>query len=49
MEHLGGLVSTVSNFSLHYDLTVPEFEPHIGLCTDSAEPAWDSIFLLLFL
>ena len=23
-----------------HDLTVREFEPYIGLCTDSAEPAW---------
>ena len=23
-------------------LTVLEVEPHIGLCTDSTEPAWDS-------
>ena len=25
------------------DLMVHEFEPHIGLCIDSAEPAWDSL------
>ena len=25
------------------DLTVREFRPHIGLCADSAEPAWDSL------
>ena len=30
------------DFSSGHDLTVPEFEPHTGLCTDSAEPAWDS-------
>ena len=26
-----------------HDLTVWEFEPRIGLCADSAEPAWDSL------
>ena len=24
---------------------VPEFKPSIGLCTDNAEPAWDSLSL----
>ena len=32
---------TVDSSSGH-DLTVCEFEPRIGLCADSAEPAWDS-------
>ena len=27
-----------------HDLTVCEFEPHIGFHADSAEPAWDSLF-----
>ena len=31
------------------DLTVQEFEPCIGLCADSAEPAWDSLSLSLSL
>ena len=26
-----------------HDLTVCEFKSRIGLCTDSAEPAWDSL------
>ena len=26
-----------------HDLMSREFEPHIRLCTDSAEPAWDSV------
>ena len=26
-----------------HDLTVREFKPHIGLHTDGAEPAWDSV------
>ena len=26
-----------------HDLMVCEFKPHIGLCGDSAEPAWDSL------
>ena len=25
------------------DLTVPEMETRVGLCVDSAEPAWDSL------
>ena len=28
-----------------HDLTVRDFEPHIGLCTDSVEPAWESLSL----
>ena len=31
------------DFSSGHDLTVPEFEPHVGLHADSAEPAWDSL------
>ena len=30
-------------FSSGHDLTVCEFEPCIGLCTDSGESAWDSL------
>ena len=31
------------------DLAVCELEPRIGLCADSAKPAWDSLSLLLSL
>ena len=31
------------------DLTVRGIEPHVGLCADSAEPAWNSLFLSLSL
>ena len=31
------------DFSSGHDLTVCEFEPHMGLCADSSEPAWDSL------
>ena len=31
------------DFGLGHDLTVHEIEPCIGLCADSAEPAWDSL------
>ena len=31
------------DFSSDHDLTVHEFEPHVGLLTDSMEPAWDSL------
>ena len=30
------------DFSSGHDLTVCETEPHVGLCADGAEPAWDS-------
>ena len=30
-------------FSSGHDFTVREFEPRIGLCADSMEPAWDSL------
>ena len=26
-----------------HDLLVHEFEPHIGLCAEGTEPAWDSV------
>ena len=29
-------------FGSGHDLTVLEFQPHIGICADSLEPAWDS-------
>ena len=31
-------------FGLGHDLTVHEFEPGVGLCDDSTESAWDSLF-----
>ena len=31
------------DFGLGHDLMVHELEPHIGLCVDRAEPAWDSL------
>ena len=30
-----------------HDLIVLGFEPRVGLCIDSAEPAWDSLSLPL--
>ena len=33
-------------FGSGHDLAVREFEPHIGLCTDSVELAWDSLLPL---
>ena len=33
----------ILDFGSGYDLTVHEFKPHIGLHTDSAETAWDSL------
>ena len=31
------------DFGSGHDLIVHEFEPHIGLCTDSMETPWDSL------
>ena len=31
------------NLGTGYDLMAPGTEPHIGLCADSAQPAWDSL------
>ena len=36
-------------FGSGHDLSVHEFESHVSLCSDSAEPAWDSPFLSLSL
>ena len=33
------------NFGSGHDLTVCGFEPRVGLCADSVEPAWDSLSL----
>ena len=31
------------DFGSGHDLTVREFEPDVGICADSVEPAWDSL------
>ena len=31
------------DFGSGHDLMVREFESRVGLCADSAEPAWDSL------
>ena len=36
-------------FGSGHDLMVCGIEPHVRLCADSEEPAWDSLFLLLSL
>ena len=35
------------NFISGHDLVVCKFKPHVGLCADGAEPAWDSLSLSL--
>ena len=35
--------SLALDFCSGHDLTVCETEPRVGLCTDSTEPAWDSL------
>ena len=37
------------DFGSGNDLTICEFEPHMGLQADSAESAWDSLSLFLSL
>ena len=39
---LGGLKFPTSDSGSGHDLAVHEIEPHIRLCADSAEPAWES-------
>ena len=31
------------DFGSGHDLRVQEIEPHVGLCADGADPAWDSV------
>ena len=31
------------DFCSGHELTACEIEPHVGLCADSKEPAWDSL------
>ena len=38
-----GQLSVPHDLGSGHDLTVCETEPHIGLCTDSEKPAWDSL------
>ena len=33
------------DFNSGHDLMVHEFEPRVGLCADSVEPAWDGLSL----
>ena len=42
LAHLGGSVKRLTlDFGSGRDLMVGEIEPHIRLCADSMEPAWD--------
>ena len=43
LGHPGGSVGQASDFSSGHDLAVREFEPRLGLCADSSEPALDSV------
>ena len=45
LECLGGSVGLCPalDFSSSLDLLVRESELHVRLCTDSAQPAWDSL------
>ena len=43
----GAWVAQMSNFGSGHDLMGDEFEPHIGLLTNGAEPAWDTLSLCL--
>ena len=33
----------ILDFGSGHDLMVRKFEPHVGLCTNSVEPAWNSL------
>ena len=33
------------DFGSGHDFTIRGFKPHIGLCADTVEPAWDSLSL----
>ena len=35
------------DFGSGHDLMIREFEPHMGLCADSAEPTWHSLSLCI--
>ena len=35
------------DFGSGHGLTVRELEPHIGLCADSVEPAWEMFYLFI--
>ena len=48
MGRLGDSVGGASDFCSGHDLTVCEFEPHIGLCADSLESAWYFVSPSLF-
>ena len=43
MGRLGGSVGEAANFGSVHDLTVCGFEPGIGFCADSSEPASDPV------
>ena len=43
----GGSVSGAPDLGSRHHLTVREFEPRVGLCADSSEPAWTSPSLSL--
>ena len=43
----GGLSWLTPEFGSGRDLMIQEFKPHIGLCADSSEHAWDSLSLPL--
>ena len=45
----GRLGGSILTFGSGHDLTVCEFEPHVRLCADGIQPAWDSHSLLLSL
>ena len=38
LGRLGGSIGEASDFGSGHDLTVCEFEPHVGLCAHSSEP-----------
>ena len=41
--YLGEVKGPTLGFSSGHDLTVCGFKPHVRLCADGVEPAWDSL------
>ena len=39
----GSVKRPTLDFGSGHDLMVGGFEPRVGLCTDTVEPAWDSV------
>ena len=48
-DSVGKKSSLTLDFASDHDLPILRIEPHVRLCTDSTEPAWDSLSFSLSL